>query len=225
MSENICIGASEIDGLAEQRLVLRTAALKNLIKCYLEFADSLSSKDNEEVNKKAAELETELAEFERKAARINDQAAAEARDIDAVIESSHSIANNFHEAEEELRVVKLKLEQEQAATSSRQSAARIAEELKAYDHIEEIQNQLNTVQHEVNRAQARCAKLEVRLRTRQNQLAPIQSAIEQLQASVIGKQQEKEQQQQEEEEEIKERNDAESVVDDDQIDTMKDEDF
>ena len=49
--------------------------------------------------------------------------------------------------------------------------------------MDDIRAQLSAVQRELERAQARCSKVEERLRARQRQLAPLRAAAQQLQAT------------------------------------------
>ena len=174
------VPVGEEDALAEERLVLKTAALTLVVRRYLELAEALSSSDSTEIDKKAAAFEAKLTEFERGAARLEGLVASETSDINAALEASTAATERMKQVENALAELQHKMEQEHAAERSKQDAKRLAAELAKLPRVEALNSELASIQQEVEQAKARCNKLERRLRTRQQQFAPLSNAAKKL---------------------------------------------
>ena len=172
------------EAVVQERLVLKSAVVARLARRYLEFvAAAEAGVPADELAQKEAVLCAELDEFERCAAHMAELARSEQEDLAAAAPTSAATAARVQSAAEALQALQQQLQQERAATKNKEESARLATEIARHPPVAELTAQLAALQRELDTAERRCARLEHRLRTRRQQLAPLQSAAERLQAA------------------------------------------
>ena len=172
------------EAVVQERLVLKSAVVARLARRYLEFVAAVEAGvAADELAKKEAVLCAELDEFERCAAHMAELARSEQEDLAAAAQMSAATEARVQSAAAELQALQQQLQQERAATKNKEVSARLATEIARHPPVDELTAQLAALQRELDTAERRCARLEHRLRTRRQQLVPLQAAAERLQAA------------------------------------------
>lgn len=172
------------EAIVQERLVLKSAVVARLARRYIEFVGAVEAGvAADELAKKEAVLCAELDEFERCAAHMAELARSEQEDLAAAAQTSAATEARVQSTAAALQALEQQLQQERAATRNKEESARLATEVARHPPVDELAAQLAALQRELDTADRRCARLEHRLRARQQQLAPLQAAAEQLQAA------------------------------------------